>query len=79
MKWTYEPGEPFPVLAMNQQEAAMLADILKRHAQPVLMRRCAKYNDLHESGDATDRQEDLRLLYEERLNLTDRFLSFVDK
>lgn len=33
MKWTHEPGEAFPVLALNQNEAKMLTEILAQHAR----------------------------------------------
>ena len=79
MKWTHEPGEPFPVLALNQNEAKILADVRSKHARGEVRRRYLKYKDLHDIGESTDRQEDLMMLYEERLNLTDRLLAFISK
>ncbi len=77
MKWTHEPGEPFPVLALRKEEAKMLAEILAQHARGEVRRRYEKYQDIHESGEATDRQADLMFKYETRLNLIDSFISYT--
>ena len=33
MKWTFEPGEPSPVLALRLEEVKCLVDILARQAR----------------------------------------------
>ena len=39
MKWTHEPGEAFPVLALNQNEAKMLTEILAQHARRNVLKK----------------------------------------
>lgn len=74
MKWTYEPGEPFPVLVMTQSEVKQLVEILKGKVRSDIERRYEKYHDIHESGEATERQCILMDKYEEQLSLIDRLL-----
>lgn len=74
MKWTYEPGEPFPVLALTQSEVKQLVEILKGKVRSEVGRKYEKYHDIHEGGEATERQCVLMDKYEEQLNLIDRLL-----
>lgn len=79
MKWTHEPGEAFPVLALNQNEAKMLTEILAQHARRNVLKKYEKYKDIHDSGEATDRQNDLLFKYEEQLNLIENFLDYTEQ
>lgn len=79
MKWTHEPGEAFPVLALNQNEAKMLTEILAQHARRNVRKKYEKYKDIHDSGEATDRQNDLLFKYEEQLNLIENFLDYTEQ
>lgn len=74
MKWTYEPGEPFPVLALTQDEVKQLVEILKGKVRSDIERKFEKYHDIHESGEATERQCALMDKYEEQLSFIDRLL-----
>lgn len=76
MKWTYEPGEPFPVLALNQNEVNILADVLSKQARGEVRRKYEKYKDIHESGEGTDRQCDLMLKYEGWMKLIDNLIFY---
>lgn len=74
MKWTNELGEPFPVLALTQSEVKQLVEILKGKVRSEVERKYEKYHDIHEGGEATERQCVLMDKYEEQLNLIDRLL-----
>lgn len=75
MKWTYEPGEPFPVLALTQNEVKQLVEILKGKVRSNVERKYEKYHDIHASGEATERHISLMDKYEEQLSLIDRLLN----
>jgi hypothetical protein len=74
MKWTYEPGELFPVLALTQSEVKQLIEILKGKVRSEVERKYEKYHDIHEGGEATERQCALMDKYEEQLSFIDRIL-----
>lgn len=74
MKWTYEPGEAFPVLALTQSEVKLLIEILKGKVRDDVERKYEKYHDIHESGEATERQCILMDKYEEQLRFIDHLL-----
>lgn len=74
MKWTYEPGEAFPVLALTQSEVKLLIEILKGKVRDHVERKYEKYHDIHESGEATERQCILMDKYEEQLRFIDHLL-----
>ena len=74
MKWTYEPGENWPVLALTQHEVGLIKDILKGKTRKDISSKYEKYKDIHESGEATERQCDLMDKYEEQLNFIDRII-----
>lgn len=76
MKWIYEPGEPSQMLALSQSEVNMLRDILANQARSNINRKYEKYSDLHESGEATDRQCDLMNKYEDQLKLIDGIIDW---
>lgn len=76
MKWTFEPGESSPVLALRQEEVKCLANILSQ-SQSIIRKKYDKYKDIHESGEATDRQSDLMLKYEDQLKLIDNLLLYT--
>lgn len=79
MKWTHEPGEALPVLALNQNEAKMLTEILAQHARRNVRKKYEKYKDIHDSGEATDRQNDLMFKYENQLNLIDNIILYTQQ
>lgn len=76
MKWTHDPGEPFPVLALNQYEAKLLTEILDQHARGSVRKKSEKYKDIHESGEATERQQNLMCKYEEQLDFIDKIILY---
>lgn len=46
MKWTNEPGETLPVLALSQHEVELLSEILKGKARKDISRKYEKYKDM---------------------------------
>ena len=74
MKWINEPEEPLQMLALSQYELNILQNILANQTRNNVKRKYEKYSDLHESGEATDRQCDLMEKYEEQLNLIDKII-----
>ena len=74
MKWTFEPGEPLPVLALRQEEVKCLIGIFAQRTRTLVLRKYEKYKDIHESGEGTDRQTDLMLKYEDQLKLIDNLI-----
>lgn len=74
MKWINEPGEPLQMLALSQSEVKILRDILVNQARSAVNRKYEKYLDMHESGEASDRQCNLMEKYEEQLNLIDNII-----
>ena len=62
------------MLALSQSEVNMLRDILANQARSNINRKYEKYSDLHESGEATDRQCDLMNKYEDQLKLIDSII-----
>lgn len=76
MKWTFEPGEPLPVLALRQEEVKCLVEILTQQAYNSVRRKHEKYKDIHESGEGTDRQIDLMMKYEVQLKLIDNLIEY---
>lgn len=73
MKWINEPGEPLQMLALSQSEVNMLRNILAQ-SRGNINRKYEKYLDLHDSGEATDRQCDLMFKYEDQLKLIDTII-----
>ena len=64
------------MLALSPSEVNMLRDILANQARSNINRKYEKYSDLHESGEATDRQCDLMNKYEDQLSLIDKIIEF---
>lgn len=73
MKWIIEPGEPQQMLAFSKSEVNILRNILAQ-IRGNISRKYNKYTDIHESGDATDRQCDLMFKYEDQLSLVDKII-----
>lgn len=63
------------VLGINESEIKMLQSVLKQLVSR-LQRKCEKYRDLRDGGEATDKQTTKLLECEERLELVERFLKF---
>ena len=56
-----------------------MAGILEQHARNKVQRMYEKYKDIHDSGEATDKQNDLLFKYEEQLNLIENFLDYTEQ
>lgn len=78
MNWTYKPGEAFPLLVLNQHEAKVMREIVVRYARGPVLRKFEKYKDVHDGGEATVRQDNLMVKYEELLGMIDKFLSYTE-
>jgi|GEM_PF-2723341 len=63
------------VLGINESEIKMLQSVLKQSVSR-LRRKCEKYRDLRDGGEATDKQMTKLLECEEQLELVEYFLKF---
>lgn len=77
MIWTWEPHVSEPLLALNPNESEILARILRRDLSRLLNKH-EKYKDIHESGEATDRQENKLVELEEEVKVIQRFIKKVE-
>lgn len=75
MKWIYERNfQSGQALALDKSEI----DVICSELDPVvkkLRKQYEKYKDLHESGEATERQQDRMWYYLEKLTLFEQFIS----
>lgn len=75
MKWIYENSvQSGQVLGLEQLEV----DIISSELGPIvkkLKKQYEKYLDIHESGEATEKQQDLMWMYEDKLSLFEHFIS----
>lgn len=62
------------MLALNQSEVNMLRDIFANQARNNINHKYEKYSDLHESGEATERQCNLMNKYEDQLKFIDSII-----
>lgn len=80
MKWIQEPipctGYNESMLALHEKEAAMLADVLQKPLKD-LRKRLEQLDDIHESGEATERQENRRCETEEKVLLIEKFMDMI--
>lgn len=76
MKWitVFEDGKQSSFLRLDELEVKELAKILKKPFKEA-QKKLEKYQDIHESGEATDRQETILLQTEEIVNLMDRIIN----
>ena len=77
MKWIKEPI-PFAayyeqMLALDEREAALLARILQKPLKE-FRKRLEQLDDIHESGEATERQENRRCKTEEAVRILEKFM-----
>lgn len=66
------------MLALDKREAALLARILQKPLKE-LRKRLARLDDIHESGEATERQENRRCETEEKVSLLEYFIELSPK
>lgn len=82
MKWIKEPvpftGYYDQMLALDKREAALLAKILQKPLKE-LRKRLERLDDIHESGEATERQENRRCETEEKVSLLEYFIELSPK
>lgn len=74
MKWV-RGLETETVLGIDESEIKILKSVLKQSVSR-LRRQYEKYRDLRDGGEATDRQIDKLLEYEEKLEVVEYFLKF---
>lgn len=77
MRYSWEPGVPSQLLSLHPSEVALLRRILARRKKEVLS-RYYKYKDIHESGEATERQQNLFFQYEEEYEFIAYFMSMTE-
>ncbi len=79
MKHTFEPGEPCNYMdSLTPNEARKLADILQK-VRKELEKKVEKYRDILDGGEATERQQNLKFDYEDKLELVEGFIRLVTK
>ena len=82
MKWIKEPvpftGYYDQMLALDKREAALLARILQKPLKE-LRKRLERLDDIHESGEATERQENRRCETEEKVSQLECFIELSPK
>lgn len=79
MKHTFEPGEPCNyMVSLTPNEARKLADILQK-VRKELEKKIEKYRDILDGGEATERQQNLKFDYEDKLELVEGFIRLATK
>ena len=79
MKHTFEPGEPCNyMVSLTPNEARKLADILQK-VRKELKKKVEKYRDILDGGEATERQQNLKFDYEDKLELVEGFIRLATK
>lgn len=79
MKHTFEPGEPCNyMVSLTPNEARKLADILQK-VRKELEKKVEKYRDILDGGEATERQQNLKFDYEDKLELVEGFIRLATK
>lgn len=79
MKHTFEPGEPCNyMVSLTPNEARKLADILQK-VRKELEKKVGKYRDILDGGEATERQQNLKFDYEDKLELVEGFIRLATK
>ena len=73
MKWIFEYGEPDQMLALSPREAKVIAGILER-SRKKLQKAYERYQDIHESGEATERQQTKLFELENIQRILDQFI-----
>ena len=79
MKHTFEPGEPCNyMVSLTSNEARKLADILQK-VRKELEKKVEQYRDILDGGEATERQQNLKFDYEDKLELVEGFIRLATK
>ncbi len=79
MKHTFEPGEPCNyMVSLTPNEARKLADILQK-VRKELEKKVEKYRDILDGREATERQQNLKFDYEDKLELVEGFIRLATK
>lgn len=73
MKWIWEPGETEQMLALRANEAKAVAKLLLKQRNDI-QKKYDHFEDLHLSGEATERQQNLMFEYEDILGIIDNFI-----
>lgn len=73
MKWIWEPGETKQMLALRPNEAKAVAKLLLKQRNDI-QKKYDHFEDLHLSGEATERQQNLMFEYEDILGIIDNFI-----
>lgn len=73
MKWIWEPGKTEQMLALRPNEAKAVAKLLLKQRNDI-QKKYDHFEDLHLSGEATERQQNLMFEYEDILGVIDNFI-----
>lgn len=78
MKWIKDPDTyNREMLALTPEAAKTIANLLKK-ARRDTQKRYDYYKDLHEAGEATERQQTLMFQYERLFELLNNFISMTE-
>lgn len=64
-------------VCLTREESKMLLPFF-RNARKEVKKKYDKYEDIHEGGEATERQENLRIRYKEELDYLDSILEDIE-
>lgn len=78
MRWIYEPGQPYMMLALSPTEVKRIEMLLKKQLDKIEA-KYEQYLDIHMSGEATVRQQNLMVEYEDLLETVKRFLELANE
>lgn len=78
MKWIKDPDSyNKELLALTPEAAKTIANLLKK-ARSNAKKRYDHYKDLHEAGEATERQQTLMVQYESLFEMLHNFISMTE-
>lgn len=72
MRYIYEPGQGI-MMALTPTEAKVIADFLSKQI-PNIDKKCQYFTDIHNSGEATTRQQDKMEYYDNLKKIVERFI-----
>ncbi len=72
----YSPSQHCTTLCLNKEETKALIPLIRRALKKALVKE-DKYRDIHESGEASERQETKLMKCEDEVSMLDGLLSLA--
>lgn len=82
MQWTYDTicNERTLVLALTKDEVKLIADIvLQSKILKKLEKQAEKYQDKHDCGEATDKDEDKLMYINDKIDIIEKLIAYDHK